>query len=591
MVNLRFFIIPLLLILLMLPCPARAAEVTAVADRDRVALGESLQLQLRVQGRPDADPDLTALEKDWEILQRSQSSQMRIINGDFSRTTVWTLSLMPRHAGEVAIPPVCFGSDCSAALPIRVTPEAQAGPQAAIGDLDLQVAVEPQQIVAGSQLLLTVRLLRRVELLQASLTEPQPEGVETMVRKLGDDRSYESRIDGRRYQVIERRYALFPQAAGTLTLPAIQFDGRIVTGGSRFDPFGNTSRRVRKHSRPITVEIQPLPGDANGRPWLPTQKLTLDDSWPQRPVRMTVGEPVTRTLTLQAMGLPAAQLPELNLNVPEGFKSYPDQPARDDQAGVDGLTGTLRQKIALVATRPGRFSLPALDLDWWDTSAQRWQTAHLDPVEIEVAPAAGTVAATPAAPTALATDQPSPAPAPAAAKADTAAPSAAAAPTVLPVRNTGFWPWLALGLGLGWLATLLLWWRQNRRPQRAGPTPPPQRRAAGEKRPPGPGAGGPRQRCPRHPPGPGNLEPRPAPAARAGRPGRPVRRSARRAARGDRAPQPRPVRPRRTTLDRHRPAAGPAPMAAPTKKPCRRRYPARAVSVAGITPFIPAKPL
>jgi hypothetical protein len=436
-----------------------------VADRDRVALGESLQLQLRVQGRPDADPDLTALEKDWEILQRSQSSQVQIINGDFSRTTVWTLSLMPRHAGEVAIPPVCFGSDCSAALPIRVTPEAQAGPETAIGDLDLQVTVEPQQAVAGAQLLLTVRLLRRVDLLQASLTEPQPEGLETMVRKLGDDRSYESRMDGRRYQVIERRYALFPQAAGTLTLPALQFDGRIATGSSRFDPFGNTSRRVRKHSRPLRVEIQPLPGDANGRPWLPAQKLTLDDSWPRRPVRMTVGEPVTRTLTLQALGLPAAQLPELNLNVPEGFKSYPDQPARDDQAGVDGLLGTLRQKIALVATRPGRFSLPALDLDWWDTSEQRWQTAHLDPLEIEVMPAAGTVAATPAKPTSQATDQP--APAPAAIKTDATAPPAAAAPTVTPQRHAGFWPWLALGLGLGWLATLLLWWRQNRRPKRA----------------------------------------------------------------------------------------------------------------------------
>jgi len=452
----RIFLLAVLLLVFWTGSVA-AATVQAVADRDRIASGESLQLQLRVSGSPDGEPDLSRLEQDWEILGRSQNSQMQIINGNFSRSLVYNLTLMPRTVGTLTIPAICFAKDCSLPLPIEVskTPDKSAG---TAQELLLESEVSPEQVVSQGQLLFKVRLLRRVDLLDGQLSEPKPTGVTAVVKKLGDDRSYETRRDGRLYQVIERDYAIFPQGSGQLQIPPLQFDGSIAGRRSHLNPFGQ-GQRVRRNSQPLSVEVTPLPADIGNRPWLPATALTLTDDWQQNPPQLTVGEPATRTLRLSAVGVPAAQLPEFKPPVPEAFKTYPDQPQRDDQLSASGITGVLEQKIALVPTRAGKLTLPALDLDWWDVINGRWRRAHLDAVELAVASAVGgTVEVSSSAPQ-LPSPQTLPSPAaPVAQKVPGNQPTAAVSP--------GPWPWLSLGLAFGWLLTLAWYWRVSRRDRR-----------------------------------------------------------------------------------------------------------------------------
>jgi hypothetical protein len=455
MVKSRSILYLFLLFLCLAPQLAGAAEVQAVANRDRVPVGESLQLQLRVQGSPDGDPDLSPLTADWEVLSRSQSSQMQIINGDFSRSQITTLSLMPRRGGDLTIPALCFGSDCSTPLPIKVTAAGKDSGGTEVAELLLETEVAPDKVFSQGQVLLRVRLLHRVDLLQGSLSDPQPTGVDAMMQKLGEDRSYETRRGGHSYQVIERSYALFPQASGTLNIPPLQFDGEIGRAS-----FGRSGKRIRKFSDPIRVEVLPPPADLGGRAWIPARSLLLSDDWQEKELKLTVGEPATRTLTLKAEGLQAAQLSNLPLAFPDGFKSYPDQPNRKDEATAAGVTGTLQQKTVLIPTRPGNYRLPAIDLDWWDTGAGEWRQAHLDPVEIEVSPAPGSaVAAPPGEPLPEKGSEPSD-------------PNPAAEPLPSPAAGqSGFWPWLSLALGLGWLGTLLLFFQQRRKVPRPAPRP------------------------------------------------------------------------------------------------------------------------
>lgn len=441
-----------LILLIAIPYRLMAAQVSAVADRNRLAEGESLRLELRVKGSPDSDPDLSVLEQDWEILSRSQSSQMSIVNGDTSRSVVYSLVVMPRRTGVVEIPPVCFGADCSISLPIQVSKEA-AATQTGAAPLLLEAEATPQQVPAGAQVLLTVRLLHRVDLAQASLSEPKAEGVATEVQKIGEDRAFEVRREGYLYQAIERRYALFPQTAGMLHIPGLQLDAQVNSGTTRFDPFGRSLKPMRRHSEPIEIRVDP---PAREHAWLPAGNVSLQDDWQGKVVSMTVGEPATRTLTLTATGLPAARLPLSQINVPEGFKSYPDQPDRTDHPGEQGITGVLQQKLALVATRPGHYRLPAIDLDWWDTAQGRWQKAHLAAVELEVAPATGSAVVSqsqPVMPAAVPTDQP----------ASTPSATPPAPTTPVGTSSAGFWPWLCLGLALGWLVTLVCFWGKPRR--------------------------------------------------------------------------------------------------------------------------------
>lgn len=460
MVKIKRFFLLLLLVFWFSPHLSHAAQVQAVADRDQVTLGESLNLELRVKGSPDADPDLKPLDRDWDVLSRSQSSQIQMINGDFNHSVVYSLTLMPKKEGDVTIPAICFGSDCSAPLPIHVTAADKTPAGSVTADLFLETEVKPKKLYSQEELLFTVRLLRRVDLLQGSMSEPKPTGVDAVVQKLGDDRSYQSRRGGRLYQVIERSYAIFPQTSGDLEIPPLRFDGQISSGPSRFDPFGSQGQRIRKVTEAVKIKVLPPPADLGKRHWLPAQALQLTDDWQGKTLQLTVGEPATRTLTLTATGLQAAQLPDLQFAIPAEFKSYPDQPSRKDDDATSGITGVLQQKVALVPTQPGHYQLPAIDLDWWDVKTEQWQTAHLDPVSIEVSPAAGAPAVappSPAQPAPQATPTP-PSPAPAVPPA-VVAPQSSAPSTIQP----GFWPWLSLGLGLGWLITLILLWRQKSR--------------------------------------------------------------------------------------------------------------------------------
>ncbi|MDX2480991.1 MAG: BatD family protein [Desulfuromusa sp.] len=433
-----------------------AINVQAVADRDRIASGDSLQLQLRVDGSPDGDPDLTELKKNWDVLRQSESSQMQILNGKVSRSVVYRLTLMPKATGTLLIPEVCFATDCSRPILIGVAKTLDKGDGAG-EPLILETEVNPLKIVSQGQLLFKVRLLRHVDLLDGQLNEPQPTGVAAVVKKLGDDRSYETRRNGQLYQVIERNYAIFPQGSGQMQIPALQFDGSIATGRTRFDRFGQQGQRVRRTSQALQVEILPLPADLNRRPWIPAVALELQDDWQQHPPKLTVGEPATRTLRLSARGVLSAQLPDLRLTVPDGFKSYPDQPKRDDAMELNGIIGRLEQKIALVPTRAGHYSLPAVDLDWWDVAASRWRTAHLDPLELDVAPAAGGTVSTSTAPQ---TQQQGKLSIPTSSPVGGAAVSA---PLQASETTPGFWPWLSLGMALGWLVTLVFFWRIRRR--------------------------------------------------------------------------------------------------------------------------------
>jgi len=440
---------------------AMAISVQAVADRDRIAAGESLQLELRVDGHPDMEPDLSSLQKSWDILNRSQSSQMQISNGNFSRSVVYRLTLMPKTEGTVTIPAICFGSDCTIPLPIDVSTR-PASNHGTTAPLLLETEVSPKSIVAQGQLVLKVHLLRRIELLDGQLNEPQPSGVAAVVKKLGDDRSYETRRNGHLYKVIERDYAIFPQGSGTLQIPALQFDGTVADGNSRFDPFGRQGRRVRQRSQSLQVEVLPLPADLGSRPWIPATAVKLQDDWQQQVPKLVVGEPATRTLRLSASGVLAAQLPKLRPALPSGFKSYPDQPRREDQLSNSGVTGLVEQKIALVPTRPGHYQLPALDLDWWNVVSEQWQHLHLAALSVDVAPS----------PTVVAGSTPIRSGSVSGAAAKTDLPPSQKLPpaplsTVPPVSETlvpqgSFWPWLSLALALGWLLTLVLLFRHRR---------------------------------------------------------------------------------------------------------------------------------
>jgi hypothetical protein len=463
---------PLLLILLLGSQPVWA-EVRATLNRSTIQAGDTVTLVIEASGRdPGGQPDLSVLERDFEILGTSTSQQIQFINGKRSSRRQWEIQLAPLHDGDIEVPAVPVGSEHTSPLSLQVTDQPSPGAAAAAGEpVFLKAIVEPRDanIHVQQQFNYTLQLYFREPLLNGGFEGPVIGNA--LVEQLGEDVRYSTRINGIEYQVIERRYAVFPEESGELDIPAVVFDGQLRSGSGRRlsvpginsmlddfmsgTPFGGSGKRIRVRSEPVSVQVQPRPSDYSGSTWLPATQLTLRDSWTDEPPEFRVGEPVTRTLTLEATGLEGSQLPALVFPEINGMRLYPEQPVQENRSDGKWVHGSSRQSLAYVPTTSGKLNIPEVRVDWWDTGTQQQRTTVLPAWEVNVLPGSTPVL------------QPPPPPAPLPPAAERTAPAGAVSPESRwqdMLRQN--WPWITgvmllaiVIIGLSWLAA-----RSRRRP-------------------------------------------------------------------------------------------------------------------------------
>jgi hypothetical protein len=442
-----------MLLLLLMTSQSVWADVRASLNRSTIQDGDTVTLIIASTGKdPGGEPDLGVLEQDFEILGTSTSQQIQIINGKRSGKREWRIEIAPLHGGEIKVPAITVGSARTSPLILTVTDQPSPDVAAATGEpVFLKTLIEPADADnhVQQQLNYTLQLYYREPLAKGSFDVPHIDNA--LVERLGEDVRYTTRINGVEYQVIERRYALFPEESGELVIPGVVFDGYLRKGGGRrmgvpginsmLDefisgmPFGGTGKRIRVRSEPQTVRIKPRPQDYSGDTWLPAADLALHDSWTNDPPEFHVGEPVTRTLTLEARGLVGSQLPVLNFPDVKGLRLYPEQPVQENHTDGKWVYGRNSQSVAYVPSTSGKLSLPEIRVDWWDTATQQQRTVVLPAWEINVLPGTATAF------------QPAPVPVPPP-PAERPAPAAAPVPAAPPEsgwRNQllQYWPWLA----------------------------------------------------------------------------------------------------------------------------------------------------
>lgn len=111
------------LILLLGCCPvtsALALEIKASLERDGMRMGESVHLILITEGQAARGPDLSPLNQDFRIIDRSSSRQVSVVNGQRHERQELRLTLTPLRAGQLEIPAIAFGEASTQPLRIEV---------------------------------------------------------------------------------------------------------------------------------------------------------------------------------------------------------------------------------------------------------------------------------------------------------------------------------------------------------------------------------------------------------------------------------------------------------------------------------------
>jgi len=385
-----------------------AADIQVKVDRTQIELNETFTLTFEASEAPDDDPDFTPLEKDFQVLGKSTSSNMSIINGKYTRSKKWNVTLIALHKGTITIPSISFGSDSSPAYQIHIKePQKSTGKQgeALISELDISTrSAYPQQ-----QIIVTQRLLSASNINAYEFSPLKTKGVEITQQTLGEIKQYQTKRGTTPYLVLEQSYAIYPQSAGELTIEPSIASARVAITGNRgnrstYDPFRNNTKTIRRSSAQKIISVKPIPLTFKGKHWLVAKEVQLVEEFPESKT-FSAGEPVTRTLLLMADGQNASQLPEFTNYEVNGLKQYSDKPLLKNNTNETGITGAQQLKVAIIASTAGNYTLPAISIPWWNTQTNKLEYAKIPSRTFSVGPASG-AATTKTSPAQINTDKP-----------------------------------------------------------------------------------------------------------------------------------------------------------------------------------------
>ena len=395
---LKLFKIIILLIPFFLVVMNVSAALTVQLEREQIAAGESVQLTVETDRQVSAWLDTRPLEKDFDILGNINGSRINIVNGQVDAKTTWTITLAPKRSGALTIPPLELDGERSDPLMLQVGEDSLADSKDAGSPIFIETEVDRQDPYVQGMVRYTVRLYYGAKLIEGRLSEPQSE--DALVYRIGQDRDYTVERDGQHFRVVERQYAIFPQASGKLVLSAPVLDARIAEsstvkrnrlpdffGGDPLNRMFTVTRPVRLRGDAEVLSVQPRPDEASGFSWLPAEQIELSEDWQPQDGKVHVGDPLKRTVVIRARGVTGEQLPDLDLSDTQGFKVYPDQPIINTTDLAQNIEGEKSRSIAYVPVQPGRFKLPAINLQWWDTKNNQVRVSHLPERMVEILPA------------------------------------------------------------------------------------------------------------------------------------------------------------------------------------------------------------
>lgn len=385
---------------------AAELEFSASVDQTTVGLGEQFQLVLTVRGDmlSAPAPQLPQLP-DFSVLgsSSSQSTNISIIGGQMKKeaTVSFIYALTANKLGSLTIPPakLVYQGKEYASQPIAITVVKQAQGRAAPapdepgvapsrtpvsieGNLFLSVMPSRRTVYVGEPLTVEVALCSRLQIANGGWAEvPTFDGFWTEKIFDADRFDFQRRvIDGKAYGVsLLKKSALIPISPGRATIKPLVLNVAVTQAPrDAFDFFG-TTQNVRVASKPIPIEVLPLP--EQGKPPEFTGgvgQFTLAAALDR--TTSTGSEPVNLTLKLSGSGnlrmIDKPVLPAI-----QGLRILDPEIKDDTRAAGESVRGTKTFRYPIIPQSDGKYVIAPIAIATFDPQAKAYRTLRTPPLE------------------------------------------------------------------------------------------------------------------------------------------------------------------------------------------------------------------
>ena len=352
------------------------AIVTSQVDRKHLKQGETFVLVLNIIGSNATSIDLTPLEQGFEVLGRNHRSNTSVINGDLKRSTKLLITLAPKTSGVLEVPALTVAGEQSQPITINVSPVKFA--TAVEGGVELLSSLSGKTSLVQQPLIYQVNIVLGQRIYNAKYLEPKVKQGKALIRPLGEQREYIRPIKGRDVVVFEQSWVIIPQQSGVLEIEGAKLNATIQKKQTRVVPGSSASKSIQRiflKADDYLLNVGPVPVTFSGADWITASELNLKTDLGS--YEWKVGKPITRTITLNAVGTTQQQIAELKLPEVQGLKQYIAKPVfvQDVQEGTVRLQMIL--EVTLIPHLAGEVSLPEIRLPWWNTETNQEEVAVL----------------------------------------------------------------------------------------------------------------------------------------------------------------------------------------------------------------------
>ena len=188
-------------------------------------------------------------------------------------------------------------------------------------------------------------------------------------------------INGQSYAGIQRTYSIYPQQPGEFRLPPAKLTVPYASAPPKSIEATLTLPQLTFHAD--------IPVAARGLSYfLPTTRLTMQQNWNSPLKNLRVGDTVERTVTVTTVKMQGMLIPPLALDAPQGIRVYQEEPKVLNQKTDRGefIFGRRTESAKYLIQKDGDYTLPSIELKWWNLSSNRVVTATLPAVHITAAP-------------------------------------------------------------------------------------------------------------------------------------------------------------------------------------------------------------
>ena len=411
----------ILLICLFIAC-ACFSQVIRVSTPSRVEAGENFRVSFKVTTQ-DVDDFRSGLHSTdvVEVIAgpyTSSESSFQMVNGHTSSSSsiTYTYTLYAAKSGVYNIPAAHarVGGKQISSRPAKVTvvgsaqgrgnnspkmheddnypPHMNVAGSAISGrDLFIKVSANKRKVYEQEPILLTYKVYTLVDLTQLEGKMPELTGFHTQEIPLPQQKSFHiERVNGKPYRTVTwSQYVMYPQMTGKMEIPSITFKGIVVQQNRSVDPFeaffngGSGYVEVKRNivAPSIKIDVLPLPhkpANFSGG----VGKFNISAQLNKNELK--AGDPLSLRIVVGGIGnLKLIKQPVVNF--PKDWDKYDPKVTDKTKLTSNGLEGNMIYDILAVPRNQGHYTIPPVELTYYDTSLNQYKTIKTQSFEIEVA--------------------------------------------------------------------------------------------------------------------------------------------------------------------------------------------------------------